>query len=87
MVPEDFVALKHREPFLPFRVTMKDGRANDVVHPRLMMVGSDLMIGFPRKGFDQPIFERHVWVPYPDIKQVEMLEPERMLKVSEPGSC
>jgi hypothetical protein len=86
MVPKDFVTLQRQEPFRPFRVTLTDGQTYDVIHPQLMMVGTDLMIGFPRKGYDQPIFERHVWLPYADIKQVDMLEPERMLKVSQPGS-
>jgi hypothetical protein len=81
MVPNDFVALKHQEPFRPFRVILVDGQAYDVVHHQLMMVGvNDLMIGLPRSGSDKPYFERLVWVAYPQIKQVDMLDADKALQ-------
>jgi hypothetical protein len=83
MAPRDFVALKHQEPFRPFRVTLVDGQAYDVVHQQLMMVGvNDLMIGLPRPGSNTPPFERLVWVSYPEIKQVDMLDADRTLQTT-----
>jgi len=86
MVRDDFVALRRREPFLPFRVTLTDGRRYDVIHPQLMMAGGrDLFVGIPRNGSDQPIFEHQVWIPYSDIKQVDMLDADKLLKTRDPG--
>ena len=80
MIPKDFVALKHQEPFRPFRVTVVDGHTYDVVHHQLMMVGvNELLIGLPHSGSNKPCFERLAWVNYPEIKQVDMLPADKAM--------
>jgi len=78
---QDFATLRRQEPFRPFRVKTKDGQAFDAVHPDLMMACSDyVIIGFPRKGSDQPFFETFTRVNYSDIAQVEMLDADKALQ-------
>ncbi len=85
MLRENFVPIKRSEPFVPFRVTLANGKQYECVHPQLMMVGPrDLMIGFPRKGSSEPFFERHVWLPYSDIDKVEFLDESWLLIPQEP---
>ena len=81
MGPRDIKALKRQEPFRPFRITLKDGQAYDVVHSEFVKVGVDqLLIGLPRKGRDRPIASRIVWINYPDIKQVDLLDADKALQ-------
>lgn len=77
----EFNNLRHRKPFLPFRVTTKDGRTIDVVHPQLVLTLDDYVwIGIPRKGANLPIYEHLENVNYSDITQVDMLDADKALQ-------
>ena len=81
MDAKEFNNLRHREPFQPFRVTTKDGRAIDVVHPQLVLtLDKHVWIGIPRKGSNKPIYEHLENVNYSDIKQVDMLDADKALQ-------
>ncbi len=81
MGSRDFIALKRQEPFRPFRVTLTDGHVYDVVHSEFVKVGADeMLIGLPRQGRVRPIAQHIVWINYPDIKQVDMLDADKALQ-------
>lgn len=61
-------------PFLPFRVTLTDGRTYDVPHPDLAMLGfSSLIVGTPRLGTQDVIFDRTVEISLSRIMQTETI--------------
>lgn len=43
MKPEEIQRLRVREPFVPFRLVLQDGRSYDVVRRDLIMVWRDLL--------------------------------------------
>ena len=60
------------QPFQPFRVTLTDGRTDDVAHPELAMVGhSTVAIGLPLPNVREPAFDRVVTVSLLQIMQIE----------------
>jgi hypothetical protein len=75
MRPEDLREYIRRQPFRPFRVTLTDGRTYEVRHPEMLMIGrSSAVIGLPRPGDDEPVYDHHVTVSLLHIMQVELLE-------------
>jgi len=75
MRTEDLTEFVRRRPFQPFRITLTDGRTFDVHHPELMMVGrSSAVIGVPRPGDANPVYDRAVTVSLVHIMQIEALE-------------
>lgn len=75
MRPEDLKEFISRQPFQPLRVTLTDGRTNDIVHPDLAMVGrSSMAIGLPRASESTHIYDRLVTVSILHIMQVEPVD-------------
>jgi hypothetical protein len=69
----DFLSLKWRKPFIPFRLVTSDGTVYEVKHPELMMVGqSSVVIGYPSKE------EPHAYsrMDVVSLRDVVRLEPE-----------
>jgi len=77
MRPEDIREFVRRQPFQPFRITLTDGRAYDVLHPDLAMVGrSTVAVGLPRPGDTSAIYDRLVTVAILHIMQIEPILTE-----------
>jgi len=75
MRPDDLREFTQRRPFLPFRVTLTDGRTYEVRHPELVMVGrSSVVIGLPAPGTDDVIYDRAVTVSLLHVMQVEAVQ-------------
>jgi hypothetical protein len=75
MRSEDIQELVRREPFRPFRITLTDGRAYDVRHPEMAMVGrSTVAIGLTANGEDETIYDRLVTVDLLHIMQTEHVD-------------
>jgi hypothetical protein len=77
MRPEDVREFVRRRPFQPFRITLTDGRAYEVFHPDLAMVGRSIVaVGLPRPDDPEAIFDRLVTVSLLHIMQVEPIPAE-----------
>lgn len=85
MQREHLHALVRQRPFVPFRVYLTDGRAYDLRHAHLLLLGQDwLTMGFPAEDDPdpEPFFETFVSVPLGWIERSEpadeplLLEPE-----------
>jgi hypothetical protein len=75
MRPEDIRVFLRRQPFRPFRLALTDGRAYDVMHPELAMVGrSSMEVGLARPEDPENIAERIVSISLLHIMQIEPLE-------------
>ena len=75
MRPEDIRDFLQRKPFQPFRLTLTDGRAYEVRHPELAMVGrSTVAIGLPMPGDPNPVYDHLVTVSLLHIMQIEPSE-------------
>jgi hypothetical protein len=75
MRPEDIREFLQHKPFQPFRLTLTDGRAYEVRHPELAMVGhSAVAIGVPALDDPRPIYDRLVTVSLLHIGQIEPSE-------------
>ena len=75
MFSKDIYDLVHRQPFRPFRITLKDGRTYDVRHPEMAMVGRlTVAIGLPANGSQEPIYDRLVTVDLLHIMQTEHVD-------------
>ena len=75
MRPSDIRVFLQRQPFQPFRITLTDGRAYEVRHPEMAMVGrSSLVIGLPAPGDAEPVYDRFVTVSLLHVMQMEPLE-------------
>lgn len=71
----DFIRLLDERPFRPFRVTLSDGRAFDVMHPELAIVGlSVVVIGLQGTSATDRRADRLVTVSLSHIMQAETLE-------------
>jgi hypothetical protein len=72
MRPEDLRDRLRRRPFQHFRLILTDGRAFEVRHPELAMVGqSTVAIGLARPGRDEASSERLITVPLVDVLRIE----------------
>ena len=75
MRPEDVLEFLRRRPFRPFRLTLRDGRTYDVMHPELAIVGrSSVEVGLARPEDPDNIAERLISVSLLHIMQIEPLE-------------
>lgn len=78
MQAEELYHILHRKPFQPFRVRLKDGRAYDVRHERLAIVGvTFLQIGIPlpEDNASLPLYDYVETLELADIAGVETLTP------------
>ncbi len=74
MPPQELRGLLRGRPFVPFRLTLTDGRTFDVHHPDLVIVGTGVVIiGIPQAGTDDPFMERSVTVSLLHVVSAEPL--------------
>jgi hypothetical protein len=75
MRPKDLIEHLRRRPFRRFRLILTDGRAFEVRHPELAMVGgSTVSISLARPRDPEPMHDRQVTVPLVDVLRVEPAE-------------
>lgn len=66
----------HRRPFRRFRVVLTDGRAFEVRHPELALVGrTTVSIALVPPRNPEPSHDRLVTVPLVDVLRIEPAEP------------
>lgn len=74
MRSDEVRSLLRKQPFQPFRLHLSNGKAFDIRHPELAMVGrSTVFIGRPAKGFTEPTYEDFDLVDLLHINNVEPL--------------
>jgi hypothetical protein len=72
MRPEELRDHLRRRPFQRFRLILTDGRAFEVRHPELAMVGqSTVAIGLARPGLPEPVSDRLITVPLVEVLRIE----------------
>jgi hypothetical protein len=75
MRPKDLIDHLRRRPFRRFRLVLTDGRAFEVRHPELAMVGgSTVSIALARPRDPESMHDRLVTVPLVDVLRVEPAE-------------
>ena len=77
MRPEDVHAWLRRDPFVPFRIHLSNGRTFEDRHPELVMVGrTSLVIGDRDPDFAIPVFDAvNLHVALMHINHIEPLAP------------
>ena len=76
MTNEELKQLKAKRPFEPFRVITTQDESFDVVHPGLIMIGSNgVNIGLPHPSEPPPRASDIVWLDAEDIVRVVPLAP------------
>ncbi len=74
MPPQELRGLIRARPFVPFRLTLTDGRKFDVHHPDLVIVGTGVVIiGIPQAGTEDPFMERSITVSLLHVVSTEPL--------------
>ena len=62
----------HKEPFVPFRISMSNGRVFEVVAPELALLSrTDLLFGQPDPDFPVPIMKNATWIALSHINSIE----------------
>jgi len=63
-----------RQPFEPLRLVTTDGAAFELRHSDLCMFGvhGTILVGVPRAGSNEPLYERHVTI---DVSHIVRIEP------------
>ncbi len=75
MRSKDLLEHLRRRPFRRFRLVLTDGRAFEVRHPELVMVGtSTLTIALVQPRDPEPMHDRQVTVPLVEVLRVEPAE-------------
>lgn len=76
MTPDELLKALRERPFRPFRVALTDGRAIEVRHPELVLLGRrTAIIGIPALGETEPFYDDRVTVDLLHIVSVEPLRP------------
>ena len=72
--PKDLNDFIRAKPFLPFRLTLTDGRTFDIHHPELVMVGrSSAQIGIRSPRYADPVYERVISISLLHVMQIEVV--------------
>ena len=75
MRPDDIRRLLRTQPFQPFRIHLSDGKAFEVRHKELAMVGrSTVTICIPASDEDLPIFDHLVHCALIHITRTELID-------------
>jgi hypothetical protein len=75
MRSDDLLESLRRRPFRRFRLVLTDGRAFEVRHPELAIVGrSTVTIALVRPRDPEPLHDRRVTVPLAEVLRVEPAE-------------
>jgi hypothetical protein len=73
MAPQELAEALRRQPFVPFRLTLTEGRTYEARHPEMCLVGRrSAVLGFPGLGDTELLYDRSVTV---DLLHVVKLEP------------
>jgi hypothetical protein len=76
MTADDLLRLKHRQPFVPFRLHLADGRTRDVLNRRLLLVEREFaVIGVPPHDSSGTIAQYIVNIRLADVVRTEDLQP------------
>ena len=71
MTPEDFEDYLRRQPFMPFRIHMGNGRIHEVRHPEVALLTAEaVVVGVHEEGERYPRFTRTL-----SLINVNELEP------------
>jgi len=74
MRPEQIAELLHRQPFIPLRLHLTDGKTYDVKHPEMVIVGrAHLHLGVPRREGSK-VADKIVYCSLLHIVRVEELK-------------
>lgn len=74
MTNEELNKLKWKRPFEPFRVVTSENEEFEVVHPGLILIGSNgVNIGLPHPSEPPPRASDIVWLAAEDIVRAEPL--------------
>jgi hypothetical protein len=72
MKAEELIEILEERPFVPIRIHMSNGRTHDVRHPKMAIVGEEVVaLGVQRDDSERP---RIRLVSLPHINEVEQLE-------------
>ena len=75
--PQELRGMLRTQPFRPFRLNLSDGRAFEIRHPDLMMVGvGSAVLGISQSGEADPLYERSVTLSLLHIVSAEPLEKD-----------
>ena len=76
MAPEELISSVGRRPFVPFRLTLTEGRTYDVLHPEFCMVGKRSAVIGLAGGVqaEELLFERSVTLDLLHIVKMESIE-------------
>ena len=75
MRPDDIRRLLHTRPFQPFRIHLSDGKAFEVRHPELAMVGRSIVaIGVLSSDEDELVFDHLVQCALIHITRTEPID-------------
>jgi len=73
MSPERLLMALRERPFHPFRINLTDGRALDVHHPEMVIIGRrSAIVALPTPGETEPYYDRAITI---DLLHVVSLEP------------
>ena len=75
MAKDEVLRLWWQRPFKPFRIVTVMDEPIDVWHPRLMIVGGDMIsIGQPDPSAPPPCASNGTWLAFDDIARLEPIE-------------
>ena len=73
MEPETILEHRNREPFVPFRLKLRNGRTYEVPHPNLLMVGrAALVLGTLDREKGEPLFDHTISIDLANVVDVEV---------------
>jgi hypothetical protein len=73
MAPEEITSALRRQPFVPFRMTLREGSAYEVRHPELCMVGRrSAIVGITSRDDPDRLFDHSLTL---DLLHIVKLEP------------
>ncbi len=74
MTPQEVYDWLRRDPFIPFRVNLSNGRHYDVRRPEMAMVGKRAMlVGELDPDFPLPVFESSTQVSLIHVNSIETI--------------
>ncbi len=74
MRPQDIYNWLRREPFVPFRISLSNGRQFDIRNPGMVLVGrSELVVGDQDPDFPVPVYDTASFVALMHINHIEPL--------------
>lgn len=76
MRPNDIITHLSKQPFLPVRIFISDGKSYDIGHPEMMMVGrTEVVIGLQSEGDE--VYDRFAYCDPVHITRIEPINGRR----------